>query len=226
MFYFDEFFQDFKREVYKNRNIKMKCFNIVLLSMAIALIVAALVIFELIGFKVIVINCLNIGLMVSFVVLAIILYILLLCKIKRENKSINFLELHKNKVTDKIIELLFSEKYKDYLENIEWMIECCNRKLNKRSTYDDFIALVKYLIGLVLPLITLALGILVKDFSVEDLFYYFALLFIGFILLSLFSSVLILLARYIDFPDKKCLEYLKEELEFIKSNDRLNRNSD
>lgn len=226
MFYFDEFFQDFKREVYKNRNIKMKCFNIVLLSMAIALIVAALVIFELIGFKVIVINCLNIGLMVSFVVLAIILYILLLCKIKRENKSINFLELHKNKVTDKIIELLFSEKYKDYLENIEWMIECCNRKLNKRSTYDDFIALVKYLIGLVLPLITLALGILVKDFSVEDLFYYFALLFIGFILLSLFSSVLIPLARYIDFPDKKCLEYLKEELEFIKSNDRLNRNSD
>lgn len=161
-----------------------------------------------------------------FVVLAIILYILLLCKIKRENKSINFLELHKNKVTDKIIELLFSEKYKDYLENIEWMIECCNRKLNKRSTYDDFIALVKYLIGLVLPLITLALGILVKDFSVEDLFYYFAILFIGFILLSLFSSVLIPLARYIDFPDKKCLEYLKEELEFIKSNDRLNRNSD
>lgn len=226
MFYFDEFFQDFKREIYKNRNIKMKCFNIVLLSMAIALIVAALVIFELIGFKVIVINCLNIGLMVSFVVLAIILYILLLCKIKRENKSINFLELHKNKVTDKIIELLFSEKYKDYLENIEWMIECCNRKLNKRSTYDDFIALVKYLIGLVLPLITLALGILVKDFSVEDLFYYFAILFIGFILLSLFSSVLIPLARYIDFPDKKCLEYLKEELEFIKSNDRLNRNSD
>lgn len=64
MFYFDEFFQDFKREIYKNRNIKMKCFNIVLLSMAIALIVAALVIFELIGFKVIVINCLNIGLMV------------------------------------------------------------------------------------------------------------------------------------------------------------------
>lgn len=139
-------------------------------------------------------------------------------KICKENKKIDFVKLHKENVTDKLIELLKHKQYSFYNVNkIDWLINCCNKQLSEKSDFNKSLSALKSLSSWFLPLFTLALGIVVQKFSDEELLYYIAIIVIGFVLLCLFSIMLTPVIEYFNCPNKKCLEYLLGELEFIKT---------
>lgn len=129
-----------------------------------------------------------------------------------------FFKLHKENVTDRIIELLKCKQYDFYNVNkINWLIDCCNKKLSEKSDFNKSISALKTLNSWFLPLLTLALGIVVQKFSDEELIYYIAIIIIGFAILCMFSIMLTPVIEYFNCPNKKCLEYLLGELEFIKT---------
>ncbi len=224
MFYFDEFFYEFKKNIFKYRSRKMNVIDGTLFVLTIIFALASLVIFELKSLKVININkTLYIALLVIFVTIAIIVYISLLIKISKENKDINFIEFHKENVTDKIIELLKSEQYGFYNVNkLDWLMNCCCKKLSEKNDFNKSLNALKSLGSWFLPLFTLALGIIVQKFSDEELIYYIAIIVIGAAILYLFSIMFIPVIEYFNCPNKKSLEYLLGELEFIKTNYVLN----
>lgn len=219
MFYFEEFLYDFKKSIYKNRNRKMGIFDKLLLGLSAILAFATLMIFELKSLKMIEINkVLYIVLLVVFSVIAITIYLYLLIKIRKGNKKFDFLEFHKNNVTDKIINLLNNKKYKFCNpEKIDWLILCCNRKLREKSLFNKSMVALKSLGSWFLPLLTLALGIIVQNFSTEELVYYIVILVMGLAILCWIIIMFTPVIEYLSCPNKKCLEYLLGELEFIKT---------
>lgn len=216
MFYFERFFYDFKKDIFKNRNRKMNIVDGILLALTIIFGLVALVLFELKSLKII---SISVALFVIILLLlSFTLYIILLIKISNENKKIDFVKLHRDNVTDKIIELLKSKQYGFYnLNKMDWLINCCNKKLSKKSDFNKSLNTLKSLSSWFLPLLTLALGIVVQKFSDEELIYYIAIIIIGFAMFCMFSIMLTPVIEYFNFPNKKCLEYLLGELEFIKT---------
>lgn len=219
MYYFDEFFYDFKKNIYKKRDRKMRVVDRFLLGLSAILAFVSLMLFEVKSLNLLEINkILYIVLIAVFSLVAVIIYIYLLVKIRKENKDFDFTEFHKANVTDKIINLLKSEKYCFYnVKKIDWLILSGNKKLNEKSLFYSSLTFLKSLGSWFLPLLTLALGIIVQKFSNEQLVYYIVILIMG---LAIFSWVVILLTpiiEYLSCPNKKCLEYLLGELEFIKT---------
>lgn len=216
MFYFERFFDEFKKEIFKNRSRKMNIVDGTLLTLTIILGLAALVLFELKSLKFI--NIRVALFVIILLLLAVAFYTILMIKISKENKKIDFLKLHKENVTDRIIELLKRKQYDFYNVNkINWLIDCCNKKLSEKSDFNKSISALKTLNSWFLPLLTLALGIVVQKFSDEELIYYIAIIIIGFAILCMFSIMLTPVIEYFNCPNKKCLEYLLGELEFIKT---------
>ncbi len=218
MYYFNEFLYEFKKNIYKYRNRKMLVVDKVLLITSIIMIVAALVLFELQQLKFINIKSeLYNFLFLLFLASFFVLYIILIIKIKKENKKIDFLKEHRQNVTNKIIALLKDEKYDFYnMDKINWLIECCNQKLDD-SNFIRFISILKTLGSVFIPLITLAIGIIVQRFSNEELIYYIAIMIIGFGFLCFIFIALIPIIDIVFRPDKNCLEFLIGELKFIKT---------
>lgn len=216
MFYFERFFDEFKKEIFKNRSKKMNIVDGILLTLTIILGLAALVLFELKSLKFI--NIRVALFVIILLLLAVAFYTILMIKISKENKKIDFFKLHKENVTDRIIELLKCKQYDFYNVNkINWLIDCCNKKLSEKSDFNKSISALKTLNSWFLPLLTLALGIVVQKFSDEELIYYIAIIIIGFAILCMFSIMLTPVIEYFNCPNKKCLEYLLGELEFIKT---------
>lgn len=216
MFYFERFFDEFKKEIFKNRSRKMNIVDGILLTLTIILGLAALVLFELKSLKFI--NIRVALFVIILLLLAVAFYTILMIKISKENKKIDFFKLHKENVTDRIIELLKCKQYDFYNVNkINWLIDCCNKKLSEKSDFNKSISALKTLNSWFLPLLTLALGIVVQKFSDEELIYYIAIIIIGFAILCMFSIMLTPVIEYFNCPNKKCLEYLLGELEFIKT---------
>ncbi len=216
MFYFEKFFYDFKKDIFKNRSRKLNIIDGILLALTIVLGLTALVLFELKSLKFI---SFSVTIFVIILLLfSVAFYIILMIKISKENKKIDFIQLHKANVTDKIIELLKREQYGFYNENkLDWLMDCCCKKLSEKSDFNKSLNALKSLGSWFLPLFTLALGIIVQKFSDEELIYYIAIIVIGFAILYLFSIMLIPVTEYFNCPNKKCLEYLLGELEFIKT---------
>lgn len=186
------------------------------LTLTIILGLAALVLFELKSLKFI--NIRVALFVIILLLLAVAFYTILMIKISKENKKIDFFKLHKENVTDRIIELLKCKQYDFYNVNkINWLIDCCNKKLSEKSDFNKSISALKTLNSWFLPLLTLALGIVVQKFSDEELIYYIAIIIIGFAILCMFSIMLTPVIEYFNCPNKKCLEYLLGELEFIKT---------
>ncbi len=216
MFYFERFFDEFKKEIFKNRSRKMNIVDGILLTLTIILGLAALVLFELKSLKFI--NIRVTLFVIILLLLAVAFYTILMIKISKENKKIDFFKLHKENVTDRIIELLKCKQYDFYNVNkINWLIDCCNKKLSEKSDFNKSISALKTLNSWFLPLLTLALGIVVQKFSDEELIYYIAIIIIGFAILCMFSIMLTPVIEYFNCPNKNCLEYLLGELEFIKT---------
>lgn len=216
MFYFERFFYEFKKEIFKNRGRKMNIVDGTLLALTIILGLAALALFELKSLKII-----NISValfVIILLLLAVVFYTILMIKISKENKKIDFVKLHKENVTNRIIELLKHKQYDFYNVNkIEWLIDCCDKKLSEKSDFNKALSPLKSLNSWFLPLFTLALGIIVQKFSDEELIYYIAIIVMGFAILCMFSIMLTPIIEYFNCPNKKCLEYLLGELEFIKT---------
>lgn len=187
-----------------------------LLALTIILGLAALALFELKSLKII-----NISValfVIILLLLAVVFYTILMIKISKENKKIDFVKLHKENVTNRIIELLKHKQYDFYNVNkIEWLIDCCDKKLSEKSDFNKALSPLKSLNSWFLPLFTLALGIIVQKFSDEELIYYIAIIVMGFAILCMFSIMLTPIIEYFNCPNKKCLEYLLGELEFIKT---------
>lgn len=219
MFYFDEFFYEFKKSIFKNRSRKMNIIDGTILALTVILVLVALVLFELKSLKIINIDkTLYAILLMVCIVISIIFYLILMLKISKENKNIDFSKLHKNNVTDKIIELLKCEKYSFYnIDKVNWLINCCNKKSSEKNDFNKSLITLKSLSSWFLPLFTLALGIVVQKFSNEELIYYIAIIVMGFVVLCMFSIMMIPVIEYFKCPNKKCLEYLVGELEFIKT---------
>lgn len=216
MFYFERFFYEFKKEIFKNRGRKMNIVDGTLLALTIILGLAALALFELKSLKII-----NISValfVIILLLLAVIFYTILMIKISKKNKKIDIVKLHKENVTNRTIELLKHKQYDFYNVNkIEWLIDCCDKKLSEKSDFNKALSHLKSLNSWFLPLFTLALGIIVQKFSDEELIYYIAIIVMGFAILCMFSIMLTPIIEYFNCPNKKCLEYLLGELEFIKT---------
>lgn len=219
MFYFYEIFYDFKNNIYKNKNRKLHVIDKLFLVLTIALGLVAFALFELKSLEIISIHQkLYHILLIICITFSIIFYLMLLLKISKDNKKIDFIKLHKENVTDKIIELLNCEQYNCYNVNkIDWLIDCCNKVLNEKSDFAKALNTLKSLSSLFLPLLTLALGIIIQKFSNEELIYYIAIIGIGFILFCICSIMLIPIIEHFSYPNKKCFECLLGELEFIKT---------
>lgn len=88
MFYFERFFDEFKKEIFKNRSRKMNIVDGILLTLTIILGLAALVLFELKSLKFI--NIRVALFVIILLLLAVAFYTILMIKISKENKKIDF----------------------------------------------------------------------------------------------------------------------------------------
>ena len=136
MLLFEEFFDDFKRSIYKNRGRRMEKNERIIVPFLITFIIISLVLFILYGTKIIVINkLLHIFSLILFALLSMALYSFLLLRLYRFNKKVDFVSLHKTNILEELIKLLKQPTYNFYNKSkIDWLISCCEEKLSRSKT--------------------------------------------------------------------------------------------
>lgn len=128
------------------------------------------------------------------------------------------IENYKRKHINELIKLLKRSQYNLYSqEGIEWLLSCCNNKLSQVEESKIFKSLKAFLITAVYPVITLMLGVLLNKIPVEQIKHYVA---ITILVLICFYGMFLAISPFLSFlffSEKMPLQYLQEDLEYIKS---------
>jgi|GEM_PF-1343006 len=127
-------------------------------------------------------------------------------------------ENHKNNKVGTLTDILDSKQYSLYSEKgIDWLIQCCQKKLNKNTGLDLISSAKSFSIIAIYPIIRLLIDIIIRDSDISvafiNLFMIVTMLTLGFIFwLAVKPAFLDMI-----FPDKGKYESLCEDLEYIKT---------
>ena len=95
---------------------------------------------------------------------------------------------------------------------IEWLIDCCKEQRQRNRDFTILSTIKKYFMSVIYPLITLALGLVLKDSASDDITSFIAVLLVIFIVGG--GTILCLqpIALFMLFPDENIVDYLEEDL--------------
>jgi len=136
-------------------------------------------------------------------------------KILQSNQDA-LLTRYKDKHIDPLISLL--NNYNLYtIDGIEWLIDCCNSKKINNNEVSVFKYIKSFFTMIVYPLITLGLGLILKESSIEEVVSFIMLLIELFIMAAVIFTCIKPIISFMLFPDKDIIDYLEDELKYIKT---------
>lgn len=215
MFYY--FFENYKENIYKTSQRKLKWFEVLLIISPFLSYIYFL--FSVVTKS----NEINkIVSLVFIVVFTISLYIYSKIRIKRRGKQLS--DYYRKNRIGKLEELLKSNDYNLYsLGSIDWLILCCDRKIDEHTSFKGINDLKTLLSTTFFPVFTLCLGSIIKDANADEIAYFIiAFAIVIFCMFIVYESIKPVLT-FIIFPEKNIVEYLRDELEYIKT--QLNPNN-
>ena len=195
MFFY--FFEEYKEKIYKGSRRKLKWYEIILLSAIIIVTLLFLLAFTLTW-----------GTTVTTVLFSVLLLLVAFVWIhtnrdlKKNRESL--LNGYKGKHIEPPCQQLIG--YNIYTDNgIEWLIDCCKEQRQRNRDFTLLSTIKKFLMSVIYPLITLALGLVLKDSAADDITSFIAVLIVIFIVGG--GTILCLqpIALFMLFPDKNTL---------------------
>jgi len=229
MFY--HFFNEYKKTVYKYGRIKLKWYEMITAGVFF-LSVILWVLFSMISLRLLLIIIPFVFMILSMIAIYIIVKIRdknqckdLLQNIDKNDKSkrneimrAHYIQRYKNYNLDPLINLLNDEKYKLYTrQGVDWIIHCCKNKINGNSIKSFLNATKNFFVVTIYPLITLLIGIFIRDIDIN-----YALVYTSAIMIMLFF--VFVCVRMVEpaltemlYWDKLKYETLCRDLEYIKT---------
>ena len=207
MFFY--FFEEYKEKIYKGSRRELKWYEIILLSAIIIVTLLFLLAFTL-----------KWGTTVTTVLFSVLLLLVAFVWIhtnrdlKKNRESL--LNGYKGKHIEPLCQQLIG--YNIYTDNgIEWLIDCCKEQRQRNRDFTLLSTIKIFFMSVIYPLITLALGLVLKDSAADDITSFIAVLIVIFIVGG--GTILCLqpIALFMLFPDKNIVDYLEEDLKYIKT---------
>lgn len=195
MFFY--FFEEYKEKIYKGSRRKLKWYEIILLSAIIIVTLLFLLAFAL-----------KWGTTVTTVLFSVLLLLVAFVWIhtnrdlKKNRESL--LNGYKGKHIEPLCQQLIG--YNIYTDNgIEWLIDCCKEQRQRNRDFTLLSTIKKFFMSVIYPLITLALGLVLKDSAADDITSFIAVLIVIFIVGG--GTILCLqpIALFMLFPEKTSL---------------------
>lgn len=207
MFYY--FFEEYKDKIYKGSRRKLKWYEILLLSAIVFDSLLCMLSFALRG------RTIKFAILFGVLLLLVATAWIYTNRYFKKNRE-SLLKGHKEKHIEPLCQQL--REHNLYTESgIEWLIDCCREKRQRNLDFPTkMISTVKtFFMGAIYPLITLAIGLALKDSTSDDITSFIAVLFVIYLvgvgtILCLQPIVLFML-----FPDKNIVDYLEEDLKYI-----------
>ena len=207
MFFY--FFEEYKENIYKGSRRKLKWYEIILLSAIIIFTLLFLLAFTL-----------KWGTTVTTVLFSVLLLLVAFVWIhtnrdlKKNRESL--LNGYKGKHIEPLCQRLIG--YNIYTDNgIELLIDCCKEQRQRNRDFTLLSTIKKFFMSVIYPLITLALGLVLKDSAADDITSFIAVLIVIFIVGGGTILCLQSIALFMLFPDKNIVDYLEEDLKYIKT---------
>lgn len=206
MFFY--FFEDYKEKIYKGSRRKLKWYEV---AMIIFLPLSLLLLTLSLSLK---LNYIVTILSLVFLILSVMLLWKYTDHCFKRNRDA-LLAKYKDEHINPLIEIL--KNYELYTTSgIDWLISCCDNEKNKNSEVPLFKSIKDFFVTLIYPLITLTLGLILKESSSEEVIS-FTLMFISlFVMIAILLICIKPLVSFILFPDKDIVNYLENELKYIK----------
>lgn len=216
MFLFNSFFNDFKNSIYKNRGRKFEPEEkilFIIFSVFTGIYILQSILFLFI--KVLSTSKIYLASMLIIIVFGGVDYYFLAQKVKKNTSK--YINQHKEIITDAIVQLLKNPKYNFYSnKKVDWLIDCCNEKKNNNN-FSKFIYSLKSISNIVLPIITLFIGAALGNLDTETMIYLFVIVLLIIVICIVIYLFINPIFSFILFPDKECIDYLVDELKYIKT---------
>ena len=209
MYYY--FLKEYEEKVYKGFHRKLYELKPIEIVLIIAMIVLACITVISLLFRLEIIS------IVSFSILLVLLLGMIRfydkdMKNNRELFTQNHIEKH---IQPLIRQLKFNKLYTK--AGIDWLIDCCEKDIENHKNNILISRVSKLFMSVIYPMFNLILGLILKDSTLQDNIWFLAWLIIIFLMGCGFLFIIQPLAQYFKFPEKDIVEYLKNDLKYIKS---------
>lgn len=209
MFFY--FLKDYKEFVYKGPRRKLRWYECAMLILLIVTVLAVCISAFLEKSLVIQAACAAL-LVIQTMVLGLYTY-----KRDKKNRAALF-TAYKERRIDGLVGLLKASKYNLYsVEGIEWLVECCKNKPLHNEGFKAVSSAKHFLISAVFPVITLCLGLVLKETETADLIEFIVLALILMAFLFFLYLILKPAVIYLIYPQREAVNFLQDELGYIKT---------
>lgn len=211
MFFY--FFDEYKETVYKGARRKLYWYERFII-IVICITIACVILFSFLQMKMLT------GITSILTILLALLLYAIECHYQKKNRNL-LLQGHKEKHIAPLSQLI--KAYGLYtIEGIDWLIECCKEKKDRTKILASVMSVRIFFTSFIYPLITLAIGLALKDTFLNGIIDFLAFtiaVFIGVSLAILFFRPLL---SALMFPDEEIVEYLEDDLKYIKTQLKIN----
>lgn len=203
------FFEDYKEKIYKGSRRKLKWYEILMISL---IFLGGLICALFLTLKANYILTLSFFCFYSLYSIGIVIYSNILFNKNRKLLLKNYKESH--------IEPL-NALLRDYnlftLEGIDWAVDCCKDQRNSNHYTNISKPISRYFMTIVYPIVTLCLGLMLKDISKDDV-----IVFIGIMIVLFGMGVMSIISlrpavEFMLFPEKNIVEYMEKDLKYAKT---------
>lgn len=239
---FNLFLEEYREKVYKANRRKLQKFEI---AIFIIILISGISTGLFLFFR---IYC--IAAIPALIFISLTIFICIYCNNLDKRPSKKKIAEHKKYRTNELIHLLQSPNYNLYnIEGINWLLNCCKNIKSERDGYKFFDSIKNFFI-IIFPIITLGLGTIIDktfqlslyyflsndslsnitnedlvkiyDSIIEDILIIYVSVIFFLILFAVIFTALKKLTSSIMFLDKDVVNYLENELEYVKT--QLNTN--
>lgn len=100
---------------------------------------------------------------------------------------------------------------------IDWLIDCCEKEITNHKDHGLTAMVSKLFMGVINPIVTLILGLILKDLTMQDNIWFLAWLIIIFIMGCGMIFIIQPIAKYLLFPERNIITSLEDDLKYIKT---------
>lgn len=207
MFYY--FFEEYKKKVYKESLTKLKWYEVVMIGFLI-LVLLLLILSSALNW--------SIAIIISLIILLLMaLIIMVVYSNKKFTRNLDaLLNKYKNQRIDPLIKLL--EKFSLHNNNgIDWLIDCCEGKKNTNDFADTSKSIQNIFLTIVCPLVTLSIGIILKENSADEIISFIIFIIVLFFAVAFFIFFIKPNLSFLLYPDRNIVNYLENDLKYLKT---------
>lgn len=203
------FFEDYKEKVYNGSRRKLTWYEKVMIAFMLISVTLLLLAVSLKWNNIVVI------VFASMVVLSVAV-IMVYSDIRFQRNRRALLEKYKTGHIEPLIDLLNS--YNLYsADGVTWLIDCCNGKKNKDETFAVFKKIKELFLSVIYPVITLSIGLVLAESTPNEIYSFLGLVIALFIIAAIICMFARPLISFMMFPDKEIVDYLEDELKYVKT---------